>query len=118
MYRIKIIGAGSIGNHLANAARSRDWQVTLTDIDPAALDRARESIYPGRYGKWDEAIALKLSGDAMGDQADVVFIGTPPDSHIKIANAVLDAEPPARTRHREAALRTRSRRLRGAAGTA
>jgi predicted dehydrogenase len=94
MYRIKIIGAGSIGNHIAHAARSRDWQVTLTDNDPAALTRAKDSIYPGRYGKWDEAIALKLSSDAMLDDADVVFIGTPPHSHIKIANAVLDAGKP------------------------
>jgi len=94
MYRIKIIGAGSIGNHIANAARSRDWQVTLTDNDPAALARAKESIYPGRYGKWDDAIALKLSRDALDDPADVVFIGTPPDTHLKIANAVLDASPP------------------------
>jgi predicted dehydrogenase len=94
MPSIKIIGAGSIGNHLANAARSHDWDVTLTDIDPAALQRSRESIYPQRYGAWDEQIQLKDTREAMNDVADVVFIGTPPDSHMKIAMAVLDAAAP------------------------
>ena len=85
MFSIRIIGAGSIGNHLANAARSRGWQVTLTDIDAAALARARNSIYPGRYDSWDESIVLKDSREAFGDPADVIFIGTPPDSHMAIA---------------------------------
>lgn len=94
MYRIRIIGAGSIGNHIAHASRSHGWDVTLTDIDPAALARARESIYPHRYGRWDDEIVLKDSREAMADPADVVFIGTPPDSHIAIANAVLNASKP------------------------
>lgn len=94
MHSIRIIGAGSIGNHLANAARSFGWHVTLTDNDPAALERARASIYPQRYGKWDEEIVLKDSRAAMGDPADVIFIGTPPDTHIALANAVLDAMTP------------------------
>jgi predicted dehydrogenase len=94
MYSIRIIGAGSIGNHLANAARSFGWAVMLTDNDPAALERARTGIYPQRYGAWDEAIVLKDSRATMGDAADVVFIGTPPDSHIALANAVLDHASP------------------------
>ncbi len=94
MFSIKIIGAGSIGNHLANAARSHGWAVTLTDNDAAALERARTSIYPSRYGAWDDAIILKDSRAAMDDPADVVFIGTPPDSHIGLANAVLDKMTP------------------------
>jgi predicted dehydrogenase len=64
--------------------------VTLTDIDPAALVRARESIYPGRYGAWDEAIVLKDVRAAFGDHADVIFIGTPPDTHLKIALETLE----------------------------
>lgn len=91
---ITIIGAGSIGNHIANAARSRGWAVTLTDNDPEALERSRTSLYPGRYGAWDETITLKESREALSDKADVVFIGTPPDSHMAIANAVLDAGSP------------------------
>jgi predicted dehydrogenase len=94
MHSIRIIGAGSIGNHLANAARSFGWHVTLTDNDPAALERARTDIYPQRYGAWDNAIVLKDSRAAMADPADVVFIGTPPDTHIALANAVLDSITP------------------------
>lgn len=94
MFSIRIVGAGSIGNHLANAARSFGWTVTLTDNDPAALERARSSIYPSRYGAWDKEIMLKDSRDAIGDPADVIFIGTPPDSHIALANAALDRVTP------------------------
>ena len=94
MFKVKIIGAGSIGNHLAHASRSKGWAVTLADMDQAALQRARDSIYPSRYGKWDDAIVLKDSAAAMAEPADIVFIGTPPDSHIKLANDVLDAARP------------------------
>ncbi len=94
MQSIRIIGAGSIGNHLAHAARTRGWAVTLTDIDPAALGRARDEIYPGRYGAWDAGIVLKDAREAAGDPADVVFIGTPPDSHVALALDVLQRVRP------------------------
>jgi predicted dehydrogenase len=94
MYKIKIIGAGSIGNHIANASRALGWNVILTDADPQALERARHKIYPSRYGEWDEAIELKSSKYAFKDHADVVFIGTPPDTHVSIANEILDRAKP------------------------
>ena len=40
MMRAKIIGAGSIGNHLGHACRRLGWGVTLCDVDPAARRRA------------------------------------------------------------------------------
>lgn len=79
---------------MAHAARCRGWDVTLTDNDPAALARARDSIYPGRYGNWDPGIMLRESREASGDAADVVFIGTPPDSHIKLALETLERTTP------------------------
>ncbi|MGE0212709.1 MAG: Gfo/Idh/MocA family protein [Parvibaculaceae bacterium] len=94
MHSIKIVGAGSIGNHLANAARSRGWSVILTDADPAALERTRASIYPGRYGAWDEAIALKETKDSWSDPTDVVFIGTPPDSHVALTEKAFQGPKP------------------------
>ena len=57
--KAKIIGAGSVGNHLANACRRRGWMVTLSDIDNNALLRSKNLIYPSRYGKWDPEIVLK-----------------------------------------------------------
>ena len=35
--KVKILGAGSIGNHLAHASRKMDWFVDICDIDSDAL---------------------------------------------------------------------------------
>jgi predicted dehydrogenase len=94
MHRVKILGAGSIGNHLAHACREHDWSVTLCDIDPAARARTREQIYPARYGAWDESIRL-CAPEAVEDETfDIVIVGTPPDRHVDVALAEL--EPAAR----------------------
>lgn len=91
--KIKIHGAGSIGNHLSHAARRLGWSVDLCDIDPKALERTRNDIYPGRYGQWDEAIRLFASSQAPQGGYDLICIGTPPDSHIKIACAAVAEKP-------------------------
>jgi predicted dehydrogenase len=83
--KVKIIGAGSIGNHLANACRICDMQVDLVDNDPAALLRTREEIYPQRYGIWDHKINLYLSSEQPKSGYDIIFVGTPPDTHLKVA---------------------------------
>lgn len=93
MLKVKIFGAGSIGNHLSNASRSMGWQVDLCDIDPAALARTRNEIYPARYGKWDEAIRLLESKDAPKGGYDLIFVGTPPDSHISLAIEAVKEKP-------------------------
>lgn len=95
MTRVKILGAGSIGNHLSNAARSKGWDVTLCDIDEAALARTRNEIYPARYGDWDEAITLTTTDDAPTSGFDWIFIGTPPDSHIDLALVAVEERPEA-----------------------
>ena len=46
MYKVKICGAGSIGNHLANASRALGWSVDIVDVDPGALERTKNEIYP------------------------------------------------------------------------
>ena len=91
---VKIIGAGSIGNHLAHACRGRGWEVALCDVDPEALRRTREQIYPSRYGAWDPEIRLALADELAAERFDVVVVGTPPDTHIPVALAQLEAEPP------------------------
>ncbi len=92
-YRVKIIGAGSVGNHHANACRTVGWDVTVVDASPDALTRMREEIYPKRYGAWDEAIVLASPAEAAKG-FDVVIIGTPPDTHLPIATAILREEAP------------------------
>src|SRR3989338_8026223 len=91
--RVKIFGAGSIGNHLSNASRAMGWSVDLCDVDPAALERTRTQIYPGRYGKWDDTIRLFANDEAPKGGYDVIFIGTPPDSHIPLALDAIKEQP-------------------------
>jgi predicted dehydrogenase len=91
----KIYGAGSIGNHLANAARRLGMSVVLCDIDPAALERARLEIYPGRYGSWDTDIELTSVDDAPKGESDLIIVGTPPDSHVELAMIALEERPKA-----------------------
>lgn len=94
MRKVKIYGAGSIGNHLAYACRSMGWSVLICDIDSEALIRTKDSIYPGRYGSWDSEIRLSLIKDMPGEEFDIVIIGTPPDSHLDLAIRTLKEERP------------------------
>lgn len=94
MTSVKIFGAGSIGNHLAYACRRKNWDVTLCDPDTEALRRTKESIYPGRYGTWDSNIKLVTPDEVKKQPFDIVIIGTPPDTHIPVAQEVLLNAPP------------------------
>lgn len=91
--KVKILGAGSIGNHLANASRALGWTVHVCDIDEEALKRTRTQIYPSRYGQWDDAIQLFPSRSAPKGGYDLIAIGTPPDSHVPLALQAVDERP-------------------------
>lgn len=91
--RVKVFGAGSIGNHLANASRAMNWSVDLCDTSDAALARTKNEIYPRRYGNWDESIRLMNNKDAPKGEYDLIFIGTPPDSHISLAIEAVREKP-------------------------
>jgi predicted dehydrogenase len=91
--KVKIIGAGSIGNHLANASRFLGWEVVICDLDLKALERTRTEIYPSRYGKWDEAIQLYPAAEAPRGGFDLICIGTPPDVHVPLAIAAAQEKP-------------------------
>lgn len=92
--KVKIIGAGSIGNHLTQASRRLGWDVVIVDKDVEALRRMKEEIYPKRYALWDEGIVQATPDSAPVGGFDVVMIGTPPDSHLLIATNVLRQEAP------------------------
>ena len=94
MYKVKIYGAGSIGNHLANACRSKGWSVVICDVDQQALDRTKQDIYPSRYGQWDSEIQLVTADSLPDEDFDVAIIGTPPDSHMGLAKTILQNRPP------------------------
>lgn len=95
MRKVKIYGAGSIGNHLAHAARHLGWDVVMCDIDPAALNRTKVNIYPERYGQWDEEIQLTSYSNAPTGGFDLIIIGTPPDTHMELAIMALQENPTA-----------------------
>ena len=92
--RGKVIGAGSIGNHLGHGCRTLGMDVTICDIDRSALERARDVIYPNRYGSWDEAIRLATPDELVGEDFDIVIVGTPPATHLKVATAELETTRP------------------------
>ena len=83
--KVKIYGAGSIGNHLAQAYRRMGWSVDICDIDRDALIRTKNEIYPSRYGEWDKEIGLYHTSDVPISGYDMIIVGTPPDSHMKLA---------------------------------
>lgn len=90
---VKIIGAGSIGNHMAQACRRMGWNVVIVDNDTRALERTKTDIYPKRYGVWDESIKLYKSGSEPKGNFDIIVIGTPPDSHMKLALEAIKEKP-------------------------
>lgn len=93
MKRIKIYGAGSIGNHLANASRRLGYEVVVCDQNEDALARMKNEIYPGRYGAWDESIQLFKNEDAPRGDFDLIHIGTPPTVHVPLAMDALRQNP-------------------------
>src|SRR3989338_2800416 len=90
---VKVIGAGSIGNHLAQASRRMGWDVVVTDNDPKALERMKNDIYPKRYGAWDDSIKLFTPGKEPKGGFDIIMIGTPPDVRMKLALEALEEKP-------------------------
>ena len=92
MKQILIIGAGSIGNHFANASRLIGMRVHMMDISLESLKRMKNKIYPMRYNKWDKKINLSsftnYNLQKMTD-IDLVVIGTPPQTHFDVYRKIL-----------------------------
>jgi predicted dehydrogenase len=93
--KVKVIGAGSIGNHLSHASCKLGWSVDLCDTDPKALARTRDQIYPQRYGAWDTTISLFEAAQVPKGRYDLIIVGTPPDSHMALALAAVEERPKA-----------------------
>jgi predicted dehydrogenase len=91
--RVKILGAGSIGNHLAHASRRLGWDVVVVDQDPQALVRMKNDIYPSRYGVWDNKVKLFTTQSEPHGGFDVICLGTPPDVRMELAIRALRERP-------------------------
>jgi len=86
--RVKVIGAGSIGTHLLRGFEREGCSVTAVDNDPEALKR-QQKLYNDRYGiPWNDSIAQYVSGTEPDDLYDIICVGTPPDTHLKIAKDI------------------------------
>ena len=93
---VAIVGAGSIGNHLAYSARKIGWEVSVFDSDLEALDRFKSSIFPSRYGSYDSSILLSdvsHFAETKAKSFDVILIGTPPDTHLQILRQAVKLQP-------------------------
>jgi predicted dehydrogenase len=90
---VKVFGAGSIGNHLTQAARRMGWSVTIVDRDQAALNRMKSDIYPTRYGAWDESIQQYVAGSEPKGNYDIIVVGTPPHVRLSVALEALKEKP-------------------------
>jgi predicted dehydrogenase len=91
--KVKIIGAGSIGNHLTQACRRMGWSVCIVDADPKALLRMKNDIYPTRYGAWDNSIKQYTPDTAPRGGFDIIMIGTPPHVRMAVALEMLAEKP-------------------------
>ena len=94
MNKVRIVGAGSIGNHLAHCFINSDFEVEITDKDDNALNRMKNQIYPSRYNQWDDRIKIIKSSDNSNYTSDVLVIGTPPNTHLEVALKQLELSTP------------------------
>ena len=85
-YRTKIIGAGSVGNHITNASQKLDQETYLCDVAPEALERTKNHLYPLRYGqKLGDDVTLCHPDELVDMAFDLCVVGTPPETHMAIA---------------------------------
>src|SRR3989344_6051668 len=91
--KVKILGAGSVGNHQAQSCRRVGWEVSVVDNDPKALERMKNDIYPKRYGAWDDSIKLFTPDKEPKGGFDIIMLGTPPDVMMKLALEALKENP-------------------------
>ena len=83
--KIKIIGAGSIGNHMAYASRCLSFDTTVEDISYDALSRMR-NIYPSDM---ENGIKINLTISKKKMKLNIVVIENSPDTHYNILKKIL-----------------------------
>tara|TARA_B100000579_G_scaffold420009_1_gene419236 strand:+ start:2372 stop:3397 length:1026 start_codon:yes stop_codon:yes gene_type:complete len=88
---ILIFGCGSIGTHHAQAARSLNFNVYVTDINASQMNYMRKKLYPARYGKWDDNIIFLDYKNIFNFKKvfDLVIIGTSPAFHLTVLKKII-----------------------------
>ena len=72
MTALGIVGAGVMGAGIAQVALESGWEVLIHDVDPEAIDRARERV---REGLSKRAAKLELDADTIDDWVDGRLVG-------------------------------------------
>jgi len=83
---ILIFGAGSVGTHHANAARTLNCNVVICDINFSKFKYMKNNLYPKRYGSWDNKIKFISYKDIFETENnyDLIIIGVPPQNHLEL----------------------------------
>ncbi len=82
--KVKIIGSGSAGNHIANAFSKLPVNIVQTDLDLPSLNRSKFKIYIKRYKKWPRNISQQVEKLRDNQFYDAIIISTPPASHLNL----------------------------------
>jgi 3-hydroxybutyryl-CoA dehydrogenase len=90
--RIAVVGGGVMGSAIAQVTATAGYATCCIDVDPAALERARESVTAGRYG-FDRAVTRgKVSAaDAAAALERLEFSSTL--DNVTAADLVIEAVP-------------------------
>jgi len=90
--RIVVVGAGVMGSGIAQVTATFGYRTCCVDIDPAALERARESVTRGRYG-FDRAVERgKVPADDAAAALDRLEFSSEID-RVAEADLVIEAVP-------------------------
>lgn len=82
--KIKIIGCGSAGNHIAYAFKSLSNDIVMSDVSLSALKRSKNKIYKKRYKIWNKNIHLKIEKNDKKTNYDAIIISSPPSTHLEL----------------------------------
>ncbi len=82
--KIKIIGSGSAGNHIAHAFSKMPMKIVQTDLNVSALKRSKFEIFKKRYKHWPKNIFQEIEGKKDNQSYDAIIISTPPVSHLRL----------------------------------
>lgn len=90
--RIVVIGAGTMGNGIAQTAAISGYQVTMTDVDRAALERGKAAIEKSVAKLASKGILDENQRRAAGEIATADDIAPAGDAHLVIEAATENPE--------------------------
>ena len=90
--RIVVIGAGTMGHGIAQAAAVSGYQVTLTDVDPAALERGKQAIEKSTDKLAKKGIIDQNQQEAAAGIVIAEDMAAAGDAHLVIEAATEDPE--------------------------